>query len=173
MLDTLAGIGKSGLYWLALAVAGVAFEAVALFYQYVLEEMPCVLCIQVRLWMMALIVLSLLALLLRRVGFISRLAHVLTVVVAAGLLERSYQLLGTERGFAVGDCGFDLGLPAWFSPDKWFPAMFEVQTSCGYTPELLFGVTMAEALIVLSALFVLLSVSMATAAILRPPGVRR
>jgi len=167
MLDRLAGIGRSGLYWLVLALTGVSFEAVALFYQYVLEEMPCVLCIQVRLWMMALILLALLALVLRRVGFIARLAHVLMVVVAAGLLERSYQLLGTERGFAVGDCGFDLGLPAWFSPDKWFPAMFEVQTSCGYTPELLFGVTMAEALIVLSALFVLLSLGMAAAAVAR------
>ena len=117
--------------------------------------------------MMALILLALLGLVLRRVGFISRLVHVLMVVVAAGLLERSYQLLGTERGFAVGDCGFDLGLPAWFSPDRWFPAMFEVQTSCGYTPELLFGVTMAEALIVLSALFVLLSLGMAAAAVAR------
>jgi len=167
MLDRLAGIGRSGLYWLVLALTGVSFEAVALFYQYVLEEMPCVLCIQVRLWMMALILLALLGLVLRRVGFISRLVHVLMVVVAAGLLERSYQLLGTERGFAVGDCGFDLGLPAWFSPDRWFPAMFEVQTSCGYTPELLFGVTMAEALIVLSALFVLLSLGMAAAAVAR------
>jgi disulfide bond formation protein DsbB len=167
MLETLAKTGKSRLYWLALALVGLTFEAVALFYQYVLEEMPCVLCIQVRLWVMALIIVALLALLLPRVPYILRLAHVLTVVVAVGLLERSYRLLGTERGFAVGDCGFDLGLPAWFSPDKWFPAMFEVQTSCGYTPELLFGVTMAEALIVLSAIFVLVSISMAVAAITR------
>jgi disulfide bond formation protein DsbB len=168
MLDKLANIGKSGFYWLALALIGLSFEAVALFYQYVLEVMPCVLCIQVRLWMMALIMIALLVLLLRRLRFISLAGHLLTVVIAAGLLERSYQLLGTERGFVFGDCGFDLGLPDWFSPDKWFPALFEVQASCGYTPELLFGITMAEVLIVFSVVFMLVSLAMTVAAIARP-----
>jgi len=167
MLNRLAGIGKSSLYWLALAMIAFSMEAVALFYQYVLEEMPCVLCIQVRLWVMALIIVALLVLLLRRSGFMPVLGHLLTVVIAAGLLERSYQLLGTERGFVIGDCGFALGLPAWFTPDKWFPTLFRVETSCGYTPELLFGVTMAEALIVMSAIFVLVSVAMTVAAIAR------
>ncbi|MGB5261853.1 MAG: disulfide bond formation protein B [Gammaproteobacteria bacterium] len=167
MLDTLASIGKHSLYWLALALIGLSFEAVGLFYQYVLEEMPCVLCIQVRLWVLALFITALLVLLLRRLRFVVIAGHLLTVVIAAGLLERSYQLLGTERGFVLGDCGFDLGLPAWFSPDKWFPAMFQVQTSCGYTPEMLFGITMAEVLIVVSALFVLGSIVMTVAAMAR------
>ncbi len=165
MLDTLATIGRSSYYWLALALIGLVSESVALFYQYVLEEMPCVLCIQVRLWVMALIIVALLMLMLRQLRGMLVAGHLLTVVIAAGLLERSYQLLGTERGFLLGDCGFTLGLPAWFTPDKWFPAMFQVETTCGYTPELLFGITMAEALIVESALFVLLSLAMTVAAI--------
>ena len=167
MLDRLANIGKSSLYWLALALLGFSFEAVALFYQYVLEEMPCVMCIQVRLWMMALIMVALLVLVLRRLRFMSVAGHLLTVVIAAGLLERSYQLLGTERGFVFGECGFSLGLPDWFTPDVWFPHLFEVQTTCGYTPELLFGITMAEALIVVSAVFVPVSLAMTVAAIAR------
>lgn len=84
-----------------------------------------------------------------------------------GLLERSYVLLGTERGFVVGDCDFNLGLPSWFTSDKWFPSLFQVETSCGNTPELLFGVTMAEGLIVMSAIMVLFSVAMTVAAITR------
>ncbi|MBT8117327.1 MAG: disulfide bond formation protein B, partial [Gammaproteobacteria bacterium] len=55
MFDMLANIGKSGFYWLALAVIGLLSEAVGLFYQYGLDEMPCVLCIHVRLWIMALV----------------------------------------------------------------------------------------------------------------------
>ena len=167
MLDRLEKIGKSSFYWLALASIGLSFEAVALFYQYVLEEMPCVMCIQVRLWVIALIMVALLMLLLRRLRFMPVAGHLLTVVIAAGLLERSYQLLGTERGFVFGECGFDLGLPEWFTPDVWFPALFEVQTTCGYTPELLFGITMAEALIVASSVFVLVSLAMTVAAIAR------
>jgi len=136
ILGRLTTFSKSARYWLLLVLVGLSFEGVALYYQYVLEEMPCVLCIQVRIWVMALI------------------------FIAIGLLERSYQLLGTERGFTFSDCGMDLGMPAWFALDVWFPALFQVQTSCGYTPELLFGITMAEALIVVSAIFLLWSAGM-------------
>ena len=161
----LAIIGKSVWYWLALVLIGLSFEGVALFYQHVLDEMPCVLCIHVRLLVLAVILVALAAMFLRHFKWLNVLAHLLTVLVAAGLLERSYQLLGTERGFTHGDCGFDLGLPDWLAVDIWFPALFQVQTTCGYTPELLFGITMAEALIVFSPVFVLTSVVLMLAAI--------
>ena len=163
-MEKLAHIGNSRLYWLALALIGILSEEIGLYYQHALDEMPCVLCIHVRLWLMALILVALLAQLQLRLKFKPIPVHLLTVVIAVGLLERSYQLLGTERGFVDGECGFALGLPAWFTPDKWIPSLFQVQTSCGYTPELLFGVTMAEALIVASALFVLISITMLVAA---------
>lgn len=164
MFEKLARIANGGLYWLAVLVIGIALEAVALYYQYALDEQPCVLCIHVRLWVMALIIVALVALAQLRLRFRPVPVHLLTIVISAGLLERSWQLLGTERGFVVGACGFDLGLPAWFTPDKWLPGLFEVQTSCGYTPELLFGITMAEALLVLSVIFVLVAVTMLAAA---------
>lgn len=167
MLNTLSKIGKSAWYWLGLAILGILAEAVALYYQHALDEWPCVLCIHVRLWVMALIIVALIVLLLRRLRFMPVAGHLLTIVIAAGLLERSWQLLGTERRFLDGECGFDLGLPAWFTPDQWFPAMFAVETTCGYTPELLFGITMAEALIVASVVFVPLSVAMMVASIAR------
>ena len=166
VLGRLAKISNSAIYWVLLVVIGLCFESVALYYQYVLELQPCVLCIQVRIWVMALIIVSLAALWMRRNAFTNLLAHMLTVVIAIGLLERSYQLLGTERGFTFSDCGLDLGMPSWFALDTWFPAMFKVQTSCGYTPELLFGITMAEALIVSSAFFLLWSAVMVVSVLL-------
>ena len=75
-----------------------------------------------------------------------------------GLLERSYQLLGVERGFIMGDCSMNSGLPAWFALDKWLPSVFKVWEPCGYTPEILFGVTMAEALMFISILLILTTV---------------
>jgi disulfide bond formation protein DsbB len=167
MFTKLAIIGKSVWYWLALVLIGLSFEGVALFYQYVLDQMPCVLCIHVRILMLALILVALAALLLRHLKWPNALVHLLTVLVAAGLLERSYQLLGTERGFTFSDCGLDLGLPDWLALDVWFPAVFQVQTTCGYTPELLFGITMAEALIVFSVVFVLVSLAMTLASVLK------
>lgn len=167
MFTKLAIIGKSVWYWLALVLIGLSFEGVALFYQHVLDQMPCVLCIHVRILVLALMLVALAALFLRHCKWPNALAHLLTVLVAAGLLERSYQLLGTERGFTFSDCGLDLGLPDWLALDVWFPAVFQVQTTCGYTPELLFGITMAEVLIVFSAVFVLVSFAMTLASVLK------
>ena len=93
--------------------------------------------------------------------------HLLIVLIAVGLVDRSYQLLGTERGFVFGDCGFDLGLPVWFAIDQWLPSVFYVQTACGYTPELIFGITMAEALMVFSVVLLLVSICFSLASFLK------
>ena len=159
----LANIGKSAWYWLALILISLSFESVALFYQYVLDEMHCVLCIHVRVLVLALVLVALAALFLSRFKWTNVLVHLLSLLVAAGLLERSYQLLGTERGFTFGDCGIDPGFPDWLALDAWFPAVFQVQTSCGYTPELLFGITMAEALLVSSAAMVVVTATLVLA----------
>ena len=88
------------------------------------------------------------------------LANISTVLVALSMSERAYQLLGTERGFVFSDCGFDLGLPAWLALDEWLPWLFRVQTTCGYTPEIVFGFTIAESLMVLSILLLAFSACM-------------
>ena len=166
MYSLLQNISHSRWYWLALLAFGLSFIAVALYYQYVLDELPCVLCIHARIWISAISLVALVALLLGHKWF-NIVAHILLVICTVGLLERSYQLLGTERGFIFGDCGFDLGLPAWLALDKWLPAVFGVETSCGYTPELLFGITMAEGLIILSSALLLISLVLTVAALVR------
>ena len=168
MVGMLACIGRSAYYWLALVLYGVSAEGVALYYQYVREEPPCVLCIQMRLLMLLLVVVALLVLSLRRFRLTVPVGHLVVLGIALWMCERSYVLLGTERGFVEGMCGFDLGLPSWFTPDKWLPALFEVQTSCGYTPQLPFGITMAEALMALSLGLLLLSAVLAVAVVVRP-----
>jgi protein dithiol:quinone oxidoreductase len=151
MLYKLDNLAATRWYWLALILLGVSLESLALFYQYVLEYWPCVLCIHVRIWVLGLVAAALTGLMLRRRRTGRGIGHLLVFVISVGLLERSWKLIAIERGFAVdGECNFDAGLPEWFALDQWFPAMFKVWEACGYTPELLFGVTMAEALLVLS-----------------------
>ena len=89
----------------------------------------------------------------------------LNPVLSIGLLERAWMLLGIERGTVEGSCSFDSGLPAWFALDQWFPAIFKVWEACGYTPELLFGITMAESLVLLGAVALLVSITMTVASV--------
>ncbi|BAZ92835.1 disulfide bond formation protein DsbB [Thiohalobacter thiocyanaticus] len=164
MLERLNRIGTSAFYWLALLVLVLLLEGVALFYQYRLDYWPCVLCIHVRIWLAALGLLALLMLALRRLRGGALLGHLATAGIGLGLLERAWLLLGTERGFIEdAGCGMDLGLPAWLALDDWLPWLFEAQTSCGYTPELPLGITMAEALLAFSAALTLLGLGLALA----------
>ena len=166
MIKKLQTIANSRWYWLLLLAVGLSFIAVALYFQYVLEKPPCVLCIQVRMLILLLAFVALNAFVLHS-RWIALIAHLTTVVIAGALLERSYQLLGTERGFVFGDCGFDLGLPSWLALDTWFPSLFRVEASCGYTPELVFGITMAEVLIVFSSIFLMTSLALTAASLKR------
>lgn len=168
IIRQLYNISQSRAYWLLYLIGATLALAIAVYHQYALDELPCVLCIQVRLLMTLIIFISIFALLTFKNRPSCIIAHLMMIATATGLAERSYQLLGTERGFLFGDCGFDLGLPAWFAIEEWLPWLYRVETSCGYTPEVAFGVTMAEALMVSSIIFILLSVTVFIASFFRP-----
>jgi len=138
--------------WLLLISSCVLFEVVALYYQYALEYPPCVVCIQVRILLAILLLVAVLGLLSKRFISARISTFVLMLSICAALVERSWELLGTERGFIMGSCSFDLGLPSWLALDQWIPLLFKVHTTCGYTPILAFNISMAEALLVLFSL---------------------
>jgi disulfide bond formation protein DsbB len=157
MKEFLLNLSTQRRYWAALILIGAALEGGALYYQYVLDEWPCVLCIHVRIWVVAFMLLAMVAIFCTNSIVAMRIAHFLNVGIIIGLLERRWRVLAVERGWIFGDCDMDLGMPAWFALDKWFPSLFEVQTSCGYTPLILFDITMAESLLVISALMLIMS----------------
>lgn len=166
LFQKITAVSQNRWYWIMIIAVGVALLGVALFYQHYLEEWPCVLCIHVRLWITLLVFVACLGLFSMGNKIVNSGAHVLLVMVSVGLVERSYQLLGTEKGFVFGDCGFSLGMPAWFAIEEWLPWIYRVETSCGYTPEILFGITMAEALMLFSVSLFLLSLSVLVAYLL-------
>ena len=146
-------------YWLMFILAGTGLLAVALFYQYRLEEQPCVLCIHVRLWVALLVIVSVAGLLSHKIRLVNSLCQLALVLISAALLERAYQILGGERGFIEGECGFDTGLPVWFDVQNWVPWLFRIETTCGYTPVIMFGITMSESLLFISAMFLLITLA--------------
>ena len=141
---------KAKPFWFLMIFLGFFLEGTALYYQYVLQEWPCVLCIHFRLLVALLIILSFIGLVFRTNKAALWTVSILLLLVFIAMIDRSYQLLGTERGFFIGSCTMDLGFPAWLAIDKWIPWLFGVKTTCGYTPVIAFGITMAEALMVLS-----------------------
>lgn len=155
--------------WLLLIGLCLAMEVIALYYQYQLNEPPCVVCIHVRILLASLILLLGSGYVIRQFLLARVVVLVALLVNSAALIERSLELLGVERGLIMGSCSFNLGLPTWLALDQWFPFIFKVHSSCGYTPELLFGITMAEGLLVLSSLAAVLFLLLICTAIFNKP----
>lgn len=138
-----------GLWWAVFALSS-SLLAAALYWQYVIGDDPCQVCIQARLWAVALGLVGALMLLLPESPVTRLLGLGLTFIASAGMGERAYYLYEIENFRGDGSCEFTLGMPSWFAVDQWFPALFEVRNICSYTPEIAFGVSMAEALIVIA-----------------------
>ena len=133
-------------YWISLFVAGLALLAVALYYQYVLGDEPCQVCIHARLWVVAFTLIALIMLVAPQTSLLRVVGNVGVLIAGAGLFERARYLYRLENGIGDGSCQFQLGMPDWFAVDRWMPWLFEVRNLCSFTPEMLFGLSMAEAL---------------------------
>lgn len=138
-------------YWLVLALGGIGLLMVALYYQYALGEEPCQVCIHARIWVMAFTLIALVMCVAPASKLLYSVANLLVITCAAGLAERSWYLYQIENGRGDGSCEFQLGMPDWFALDRWFPDLFEVRNLCTYTPEVLFGLSMAESLLLAAA----------------------
>lgn len=142
-------------FWAAIAGLCLALEAGALYYQHVLDYAPCELCIYVRVWLAGIILICLLALYLRRSQPGALLCALAGLGLSVGLGMETYDLLKVEYNFGGGSfCRFLANFPTWAPLDEWFPSLFAVRSTCMATPEVLFGISMADALAVVSVVLV-------------------
>lgn len=149
-------------------MAGVALLTVALYYQYVLGDEPCQVCIHARLWVVALTLIALLMIAAPQKTALRIAANAGVLVASVGLTERARYLYRLENGIGDGSCQFQLGMPDWFAIDRWMPWLFEVRNLCSFTPEMLFGLSMAESLMAIGALSSLVAAGGVTMDLIRP-----
>ena len=142
---------ESRWYWLGLGSFGIAILGVALYYQYALGDEPCQVCIHARLWVVALTLIAFIMLITPQIPLLRTLGNLGVLIAGAGLYERARYLYRLENGIGDGSCQFQLGTPDWFAVDRWMPWLFEVRNLCSFTPEMLFGLSMAETLMGLGA----------------------
>lgn len=145
-MSTLLQLLQSRWYWLAIALFGIALLGVALYYQYALGDEPCQVCIHARLWVVAFTLIALVMLITPQITILRILGNGGVLIAGVGLTERARYLYRLENGMGDGSCQFQLGMPDWFAVDRWMPWLFEVRNLCSFTPEMLFGVSMAESL---------------------------
>ena len=145
-MTTLSQFLLSRWYWLALALFGITLLGVALYYQYALGDEPCQVCIHARLWVVAFTLIALIMLVIPQTSLPRVVGNMGVLIAGVGLFERARYLYRLENGIGDGSCQFQLGMPDWFAVDRWMPWLFEVRNLCSFTPEMLFGLSMAETL---------------------------
>ena len=150
-MSSLTNLLQSRWYWAVVAASGFVLLAVALYYQYALGDEPCQVCIHARLWVVAFTLVALIMLVIPQTSLVRVLGNLGVLVAGAGLFERARYLYRLENGIGDGSCQFQLGMPDWFAVDRWMPWLFEVRNLCSFTPEMLFGLSMAETLMALGA----------------------
>ena len=150
-MSSLTNLLQSRWYWAVVAALGFMLLAVALYYQYALGDEPCQVCIHARLWVVAFTLIALIELVIPQTSPVRVAGNVGVIIAGAGLFERARYLYRLENGVGDGSCQFQLGMPDWFAVDRWMPWLFEVRNLCSFTPEMLFGLSMAETLMALGA----------------------
>lgn len=166
MLNMLAAIARSRVYWFLILIACLLMEGTALYYQYFLDYGPCVLCVHVRAWIVGLGAVALLMILFG--GSVAFLGHLASLGLSFGLLRSSWITLGVERGTIIDSCTMDPQFPEWLPLHLWMPSIFEPWEPCGYTPVLPFGITMAEALVLIGLAWVAVSLVLLLAGFKNP-----
>ena len=150
-MSSLTNLLQSRWYWAVVAAFGFMLLAVALYYQYALGDEPCQVCVHARLWVVAFSLIALIMLMAPQSAALRALGNLGGLIAGAGLFERARYLYRLENGIGDGSCQFQLGMPDWFAVDRWIPWLFEVRNLCSFTPEMLFGLSMAETLMALGA----------------------
>lgn len=154
-LDLIWTLGEKWQSWLAVVLISTGLVAGAVYSQQTQMQYPCELCIYTRVWLVAIALVALAGLALRRVLHARRVLIAAELVLSVGLAQVVWELLALEYGFAgAGACSMIANFPSWAPLDEWLPALFQVQGPCAATPEVVLGLSMADGLAVVTVCFI-------------------
>ena len=140
--------GQSIYFWLAGIAYLVLMEGIALYYQYALGFYPCALCVQVRAWVIGAIVSAAIGVAFKSNFWLRFLGLSLTIVFIGGGLYTSNYAWGVENGTVISSCTMGAGFPTFMPLDEWIPFFFGANGPCGQSPEMWFGLSMVETLLI-------------------------
>lgn len=119
-------------FWSLILAGSIAAECIGLFFQYIMKEDPCAICVHIRAWIMLIGVIAIAAILLKKHGrlpvfilYTSMMFVITRVIILAG------EALKIERGTVFSTCSIEAGFPSWLPLDRFIPFVFEPTGICG------------------------------------------
>lgn len=153
--------------WILLGFSALAFELVALYFQYGMKLEPCIMCIYQRVAVMGIMFAGFITALAPGVVYVRILGYITWGISAVWglLIAKEHVDIQTETNpFVFHSCALDPNFPSWFAIHQWFPGLFEVRGDCGTIDWQFLSLSMPQWMIVVFAFY--------TAALVGVLGVR-
>ncbi|OAT37555.1 disulfide bond formation protein DsbB [Proteus myxofaciens] len=156
MLTSLRHWSQNRSSWILLALTAIGLEATALYFQYGMELMPCVMCIYQRIAVLGILVAALIGATAPKMALMRIVGGFLWLYSAYRGIELSWehtQLIINPSPFAT--CDFFVTLPSWFPLHEWFPSVFQATGDCSISQWKFLSLEMPQwMLIIFSAYFI-------------------
>lgn len=155
MNNYLSNITTSQKPWLLLAISASGLELAALFFQYVMNLAPCIMCIYQRLAILAIIVAGVIG----SIGYqyiVARASAFILWAVGATwglLIALEHVEMQENSGSLFFSCEFIPNFPSWAPLHEWVPFLFEATGDCGEISWQFFGFSMPQWMIAVYAFY--------------------
>ena len=119
--------------WLLLALSASALELCALFFQYVMDLAPCIMCVYQRVAICAIILAGFTGFIGSRFLITRTLAYILWGIGAIWglLIAIEHVEIQKSSGSLFYSCEFIPNFPSWAPLHEWIPFLFEATGDCG------------------------------------------
>lgn len=155
MLTTLRHWSQNRFSWLLLALTAIGLEGAALYFQYGMGLMPCVMCVYQRIAVLGILVAALIGATAPNLALMRILGGFLWLYSAYRGIALSWehtQLIINPSPFAT--CDFFVTLPSWFALHEWVPSVFQATGDCSVSQWKFLSLEMPQwMLIIFSAYF--------------------
>jgi len=145
----LKSLSKQRTSWLLLALTAIMLELCALFFQYVMNFHPCVMCVYERLAVLGIMFAGLIGAIQPKNVVIHFIALLVWAISAIWGLIMTLEHVGLQlHPSPYSTCNFLPNFPAWAPLHLWFPWLFKPSGDCSQVVWTLLGYSMVQWLIV-------------------------
>lgn len=160
MLNLLNQYSRSRVSWALLLLSTLAFEAIALFFQHVLNLAPCTLCIYQRVTLLGILLASVIGLLSPKKIVFRLLAIFIWLYCAVEGFNLAYQQARLQFAPTLADmCSINVQFPNWLPLNSWFPNVFNATGPCSEKLWSFLTIEMSQWMIIIFSCYIIVGLA--------------
>lgn len=156
-MNFLSNLTTNSKAWLLLALSALGLELCALFFQYVMDLAPCIMCVYQRVAICAIILAGFIGFIGCRFLIARLFAFALWVTGAIWglLIALEHVEIQESAGSLFFSCDFFPNFPTWAPLHEWIPFLFEATGDCGDINWQFLGYSMPQCMVAIYGIYIL------------------